>query len=178
MSFPKLIFDAAHSMWSCEDTLGTWAGFQSRRGPYTSSDRDQPSDGAVHVSVQADADGVPDAKPSAAQEAAYTFLKANERAVSEAILAAVFARYPEAKAAYEEATDESWPRLPEITTARELRQVMGLAIVHVLTTAKDGMSYVGFELGCDWEEEHGLGVLAHGLDVVAVGHADVSFRSP
>lgn len=34
---------------------------------------------------------------------------------------------------------------------------------------------MGFELDCNWDEEHGLGVLMHKNRVVKVGQADVSF---
>lgn len=53
---------------------------------------------------------------------------------------------------------------------------MGLTTVHVLSASLDGKAYVGFELGCDWDEEHGAGVLLHGKRVVDVGHASVSFH--
>jgi len=34
---------------------------------------------------------------------------------------------------------------------------------------KDGIPYVGFEFGCTWDEEHGLGVLMHGTRTVEIG---------
>ena len=36
------------------------------------------------------------------------------------------------------------------------------------------MPYVGYEFGCEWEDEHGLGVLMHGTRVVDVGFADTA----
>jgi hypothetical protein len=47
--------------------------------------------------------------------------------------------------------------------------------VHVLQLLKDGVPYVGFEFGCRWDEEHGLGVLLHGTRVVEIGDAQTSF---
>jgi hypothetical protein len=41
--------------------------------------------------------------------------------------------------------------------------------------AKAGHAYVGLELGCTWDEEHGAGVLLHKGRVVEVGQADTSF---
>jgi hypothetical protein len=35
--------------------------------------------------------------------------------------------------------------------------------------------YVGFEFGCTWDDEHGLGVLMHGERVVDVGGAETAF---
>ena len=37
------------------------------------------------------------------------------------------------------------------------------------------IAYIGFELGCVWDEEHGLGVMTHRDRVVDVGGADTAF---
>jgi hypothetical protein len=57
----------------------------------------------------------------------------------------------------------------------DLRRVMGPSIVHVSPVVQAGQAYLGFEFGCPWEEEHGLGVLTHAERVAAIGHADVCF---
>lgn len=61
----------------------------------------------------------------------------------------------------------------------DLAKVMGLHDVHVLATAKDGFAYIGFEFGCNWDDEHGFGVMTHTDRVVAVGlaHAAISRSS-
>ena len=46
---------------------------------------------------------------------------------------------------------------------------MGLASVHVLDVANAGVAYVGFELGCDWDDEHGAGVMTHKTRIVSFG---------
>ena len=53
--------------------------------------------------------------------------------------------------------------------------LIGVGIVHVLAEAKAGHAYVGFEMGCTWDEEHGLGVLTHIGRVVELGQADTAF---
>ena len=37
------------------------------------------------------------------------------------------------------------------------------------------MAYVGWEFGCTWDDEHGLGVMTHGNPIVNVGAADIAF---
>ena len=68
---------------------------------------------------------------------------------------------------------------PDLAHSRVTRAMLsaaqGLSNVHVLRVARDGIAYVGFEFGCAWEEEHGLGVMMHRDRVVAAGGADVSF---
>jgi hypothetical protein len=34
--------------------------------------------------------------------------------------------------------------------------------------------YIGYEFGCEWEQEHGVGVMMHGTRVVEMGGADVA----
>ncbi len=161
--------------WCGEDVLPSWAGFQSRRGPYCSIDRPEPSDGTVGVSVKP-ADEADEA-PTRAQLAAYEFLKSEHAAIAAAILTKLLTVYPDMKWAYDDAVDETWPKLPDVTEPGGFRSLMGLATVHVLSVERDGLAYVGFEFGCDWEDEHGLGVLTHRTRVLDIGHAEVSFNN-
>jgi hypothetical protein len=64
--------------------------------------------------------------------------------------------------------------MPDITTGEDLRPLIGLHSVNVHPLKKNGMPYLGFEFGCTWDEEHGLGVLTHGTRVVEVGGADTA----
>jgi hypothetical protein len=68
--------------------------------------------------------------------------------------------------------DDSFPSIDDEAT---LRKRIGLYAIHIHQIERGGMPYVGYEFGCDWEEEHGLGVLMHGVRVVRVGFADTAF---
>lgn len=48
--FPPVVWDGF--FWKGVDKLPTWAGFQSRRGPYATRDRRAASRGDVEVSVK------------------------------------------------------------------------------------------------------------------------------
>ena len=39
----------------------------------------------------------------------------------------------------------------------------------------DGKPFIGVELGCAWDAEHGVGVLLHGAKALGVGGADTAF---
>ncbi len=54
---------------------------------------------------------------------------------------------------------------------------MGLNQIHILSYAKDGVAYIGFEFGCNWDEEHGFGILMHKERIVEIGSAHLSFES-
>lgn len=160
--------------WTGTDSLPSWAGFQARQGPYgAESGGGHPSDGTVQVSVPAPS--TPGTRwPWAEQISAYAYLKANEPSVAAAVLRAIFDRYPSEREKYGYEEDEA-DLMPEIARPDDLKNLMGLGAVHVLSVTKDGTAYLGFEFGCTWDNEHGLGVMTHKDRVVDVGGADTSF---
>jgi hypothetical protein len=66
--------------------------------------------------------------------------------------------------------------MPEIKHPNELMRLIRPGMVHVLASEIDGFVRVGFEFGCKWDEEHGLGVLTHKGKVMEVGQAEASFN--
>jgi hypothetical protein len=102
--------------------------------------------------------------------------------VRDAVLRAIFEAYPALRQRYPYGEALAAEEMPPIERPDQLRALLGLSVVHVLNAAKDGAAYVGFEFGCTWEEEHGLGVLTHRGRPVAipllggatVGPADVA----
>lgn len=169
--------------WEGSDVLTSWAGFQARGGPYTSRSSSRPSNGKVEVHVAAppgndeDEDGDSPPPPSPEQVAAYRYLKDNQNKVRDAVIDAVFKEYPKIRKRYDFGEDDEQDDnyMPVIREKDELRRLIGPGIVHVLNEAKAGHAYVGFEMGCTWDEEHGLGVLTHKGRVVEVGQADTAF---
>lgn len=174
--FPPLTF--GEFFWEGKDTLPEWAGFQERLGAYTARSSDKPSKGQVNlsVSVPGDDEAHPPALPSAEQVKAFAFLKENGPAVAQAILKAIYKKYPRLRENYLYDEEEAKECMPAIQKVEDLRKLIGLGTVHVLAVAKNGAAYVGFEFGCTWDEEHGLGVMTHGKRVIGVGDASKSFE--
>jgi hypothetical protein len=52
---------------------------------------------------------------------------------------------------------------------------VGIVSIYVHAIEEDRKPFLGIELGCTWEEEHGLGILLHGAKVLKIGHADTAF---
>lgn len=193
---PKLTW-SGHA-WEATITLKAWAGFQARGGAYTSRSSKRPSTGRVRLSVEAPG-GEPTQRPTAEQAAAFAHLVAHQDAMRDAALPKLLREYRrERKQRHEDGDDEedeldlnAWlddddldapiplvsRALPDLKQPAQLRQVMGLGIVHILATARAGVAFVGFELGCDWDDEHGAGVMLHRTRVVKVGGADMSFTA-
>jgi len=141
----------------------------------------KPSDGTVTVilpRLRDDDDANP--RPPAPQfVAAYWHLKENGQAILETVLASLLAYYGPLRERWmknnPELTDEE---LPVIESVEQMKKNVGLGIVHLLPIARDGLAYIGLELGCTWDEEHGAGVILHGSRVVAVGAGDQAFEIP
>ena len=118
--------------------------------------------------------------PTPEQAAAFRHLIENEASITEAVARALLDYYPEAREMYYDGFDGDDPEeeLPEVSDVPDLQPLVGLCGVHIRSVSREGMAYVGFELGCKWDAEHGAGVLTHRGRVVATGQASESFWGP
>jgi hypothetical protein len=148
-------------------TLNAWKDFQSRQGPYASKDTNEKSNGTVKVVVAGcEVDYVKIS--SQAQINSIQYLSDNSKLIHDEILRQLIVALSDLKSIYGE-------YLPSINNAEEFQKHMGLSTIHVMTPDKDDFAYVGFEFGCTWDEEHGLGVMTHKARVISIGQADKSF---
>ena len=69
------------------------------------------------------------------------------------------------------ADDEASEEVPEISDAHDLFPLCGISALHVGEIRGEVGPSFSFEIGCAWDEEHGIGVRFDGLEVVAVGQA-------
>ena len=67
--------------------------------------------------------------------------------------------------------------VPEINNISDFKNAVGLSTIHAMEGDKDGFAYIGYELGCDWDNEHGIGIMMHKERVVEIGQANTSFNS-
>ncbi|NPC91257.1 hypothetical protein HOO54_03060 [Bacillus sp. WMMC1349] len=95
------------------------------------------------------------------------------------ILKKLFDLYPEIQDDYgwDLNEEERAKYLPDINSSGQLFDLIELCNIHIHDVSNDGMAYVGYELACTWEEEHGLGVMTHKNRIVAIGGADTSILS-
>ena len=119
-----------------------------------------------------DADPQP---PSKEQIAGYQLLKDDGPRITENVLAALLKDYTQLRKRWLKQDPDLESELPAISTTKEMRKHVGVGIVHVHDIAKSGHAYIGLELGCTWDEEHGAGVILHKSRVIAAGQADTSF---
>ena len=156
--------------WEGRIRLPAWAGFQSRGGAYCSRDAKAPSDGSVAVNVKPP-EKVKELVPTSAQCRAVQFQIERGEEVVRSVLTALLPHHRELKKDWE-LGDEL---MPPITSGEEFRKHIGLGQVHVLPYESEGLAYLGLEFGCEWEPEHGLGVVVHGARVVQIDAAEIAF---
>lgn len=143
--FPRLLWDHA-GFWVAEASFPAWAGSTTILVPTRG----------------------PRSRPSKAQAAAFLETAANGARLREVVLDAVFERRAELEA------HVGAPKTRGLSRPEDLDPLLPLVAVHLHDRSKGGRAYVGFEMECPWDPEHGLGVTLHGTRVVAVGSADVA----
>lgn len=162
------IFD--EFFWKTTVMLPTWRGFQSRRGPYGAKNGESTSDGTVDVVF------APEGRDEAPlRDSEIEFVRwavEHESQMQRALLDALLECYPTMQGQYDEFVDPG--DMPDVECPGDFRNLIGLHTINVHPIQKDGAPYVGFELGCTWDDEHGLGVLMHGTRVVEIGGADTA----
>ena len=155
--------------YKTELILPAWKGFQSRQGNYGSRDSVEQSNGFVKVFI--DGKAIDHVRITTIEQVnAIQYLVEHAEQVRDALLKGLQNELPKLKESYDEL-------VPDIDTLEEFKNYIGLAIVHVMPSDKDGFAYIGFELGCEWDIEHGAGVMMHKDRVIAIGQADTAFDS-
>jgi uncharacterized protein DUF6985 len=160
--------------WAAMAQLDCWRGFQSRRGSYGACDSLEPSDGTVALVFAPEGrDGAPlgDAEVALAR-----WPLERGGAMQEPLLAGLMVRYASLRPRYARFLGKEYERsMPPVEDVRGFQTLIGLHTIYVHQVQKSGLPYVGFEFGCTWDTEHGLGVLMHGTRVVEIGGADTAF---
>ncbi|MCR9289728.1 MAG: hypothetical protein NXI23_20325 [Bacteroidetes bacterium] len=166
--FPKLIWE---DEWKGEIILPAWQGFQNRAGGYGHRNKQEPSLGLSKLRLDNIKHGEKNL-PDPSQLKAIEFLIENEQLIKETIMNKLLPYYTQLRIDWGE---EDW--MPKVHSKEDFKNMIGLSWIHVLNVEKEGIAYIGFEMGCQWDEEHGLGVMLHKDRVVEIGGADSSFLS-
>lgn len=153
--------------------LPAWAGYQIRNGPYGAISSREPSSG-THKIVFAP-EGRDDRELGENEISLVKWVVDHEKDIHDAVLGLLFKLYPSIKAAYlEDFGIEANEFLPDISEQGDIKSVVGVVSINVHQVSKHGIPYIGVELGCNWDEEHGAGVLLHGSTPLEVGGADTA----
>jgi len=100
----------------------------------------------------------------------------NQAAVHDAMLQALFDRYPRIRAEFlddYEGDALASQCVPLLKTPEELKALIGVVSVYI-HPINSSEPFIGVEFGCEWDDEHGLGILLHGARPLEIGHADTA----
>jgi|SRR5262249_39019356 len=158
--------------WTTMAVLPSWKGFQSRKGAYGAQDAATPSDGLVRIVFAPEGRGTEPLTSSEVSSVVWAI--ENEATLSKALILSLLKEYPSLQQQYGYSDREKDELMPDIKSADHLRALIGLHCLNVHPIQKHGIPYVGFEFGCTWDEEHGLGVLMHGTRTLKIGGADTA----
>lgn len=89
-----------------------------------------------------------------------------------AILDAGFSYYTRMRPQYAKAGDEWVENMPEIGDTQSFAPMITLSSLTITWPYEGSAVQIGISFGCDWDREHGFGVVVEGDKVVDVGSAD------
>jgi hypothetical protein len=155
-------------------TLACWRGFQSRLEAYNAPGSPHPSDGHARITLGGDMlSDEPEVQPFHIN--AYNYLMEFQDQIQENILDALLKEYRSLQEMYGYDEEDAAALMPDITDVLQFRKLIGLSAVHLLNVSRDDIAYVGYEFGCTWDAEHGLGVMTHKDRIIEIGDASTAF---
>ena len=100
----------------------------------------------------------------------------NQKALHDSVMDTLFDAYPKIREEAREYIDEEDydEIMPEISSQLELKQLLNLDSINVHQITKNAMPFIGVTFQCNWDDEHDLGILLHGTNVLEIGGADVA----
>ena len=130
----------------------------------------RPADDGVEISV-----GTRDEEqiePCKEQIDAWSSFVENQEAICKKTLVRVLSYYIEMRPQYESMGPEFVEYMPVLTEAQPLAGMIRLSGISIRWPYENETVRIGVVFGCDWEMEHGLGLVYQLNDIVDIGMAD------
>lgn len=149
----------------CEGTLSSWAGFRSEN-----SREELEGENVLLVLESESYESYPNLAPLENYELALEWLLANQADVKTSALEGIRNFIDVMLNEYGIKDDE----LSSVTSVSQLSSMVDLSFVRIYPQSKDGKPYLGLEFECNWDPEHGCGILLHGTTVLAAGGSEAA----
>ncbi len=109
----------------------------------------------------------------------FDYIIDNQKEMMDVILQEIFEYYEHYKmnlqCDYEEDEVEEW--MPDLEDIRSLIPIIKPRRLHILNVSKNNLPYIGVQLNCSWDEEHGVGIMLWDNNIVSIGGSDASFMN-
>lgn len=165
-------FDWQDYFWVAPITLASLSGPSPRFGPYDFKHRGLQSGGVVDLTFAPE--GRDDSPLKDSEIDLARWYMEYEAEVLEAALSGILAVYESEKEKNGYTEEELAEFMPAVHCLDDLRKLLGLRAVNIHQITNDDLPYIGLEFACTWDDEHGVGVLLNGTNVVEVGGADTA----
>lgn len=107
--------------------------------------------------------------PSTAQINALYYFFDHQKEVLDALCNYLLKDYPRIIALYDYHEEDAVLAFPKMEHPEDIQNTIGIGSLIIYEDEKNNLSYYGFECGCPWDEEHGLGVIMHANRVIDIG---------
>ena len=102
----------------------------------------------------------------------YLYIVNNQETILKKILSYIYTYYCEVWDEY-----ELHEYFEFVSDENEIARTIKPHRIYLLNFENKGIPYIGYEFYCDWENEHGLGIMLYKDELVDIGFADIAFSS-
>lgn len=114
---------------------------------------------------------------TAVHKEGYNYLISNQAGLLQTVIHVIFEKYSKWQQEYDYEEDERERLMPDISSALELKRLIIPSKIFIMDVEKRGFPFLGFQFECNWDEEHGVGVMVYKNRVVRIGNSDTAFMS-
>jgi hypothetical protein len=162
------VWSDLYKWWQSPQSLLDWQGYQCENSlPHLTGE-------CVLLTIDPGITehATPEDLPSRNQVVALDWFWRNQTFLHDALLEELLPYYQPIAENY--AADEVLRRLtPVVQDVDDFSTLIDLSYVRFFPFTKNSLPYIGFEFECNWDPEHGLGILLNGLRLVDIGGSDV-----
>lgn len=151
--------------WEAPVTLDAWKDFACENS------RPDATGANVLLVLELANDGSPVEDHKSRYESAFDWVQQHSTRIREAALPAIH-RYIHETLIGEYGLDD--PDLHRITSPGVLKGEIDLTYLRLSPYQNNGLPYFALEFECNWDPEHGCGVMFHGSEVMDVGMSDTA----
>lgn len=113
--------------------------------------------------------------PTEEQQKALDYFVQNQAAIFESITDYILNNQKAVLLGYVNREDDFPDYLDEFKGKMDVHKQLTIDALCVRLYAKDGIAYTGYFGNCEWDPEHGCGILMHGDRVIRIGGHDTAF---